>query len=204
MRVGLGTGSTATHVIRELGARVRDGRLADVVGVATSVATERLATAEGLVVEPLDARPLDLAIDGADEIDGRRDLVKGRGGALLREKLVALQARELVIVADHTKLVERLGTSSPVPVEIVPFGWEATLERLAGTGGVPALRRQPDGTPVRSDGGNLLADVRYGGIDDARELAAALKLLPGVVETGLFLGMATRVLVAHPDGVRER
>ena len=194
MRLGLGSGSTAAHVVRELGRRLRDGRLSGVVGVATSEATERLAHAEGVPVELLDARPLALTIDGADEVDPRLDLVKGRGGALLREKLVALQSHELLVVVDATKLVPRLGTRMPVPVEVVPFGHLATLARLAATGGVPTLR---------TDGGNLLVDVRFAAVDDAAALAARLKLVPGVVETGLFVGLATRVLVAHRDGVRE-
>jgi ribose 5-phosphate isomerase A len=202
MRVGLGSGSTAAHVVRELGRRVRAGRLEGVVGVPTSEAIEQLAREEGLAVETLDARPIELAIDGADEIDPTLDLLKGRGGALLREKLVALSAREFLIVADHSKRVDQLGSMTPLPLEVVPFGHAATLARLAATGGTPVLR-VADGVPVRSDGGNLLVNLCFAGIEDPAALAAHLKAMPGVVEHGLFLGMATRAFVAYPDGVRE-
>jgi ribose 5-phosphate isomerase A len=204
MRVGLGTGSTARWAILSLGRRLTEGQLSGVVGVATSLETERLAREAGIPMEPLDARVLDLAIDGADELDARLELIKGRGGALVRERLVALQAREFVVVVDHTKRVARLGERSPVPVELLPFGVEATLARLAAQcGRAPVLRRGGDGSAVHSDNGNLLADLPLGVIADPAALYATLKGMPGVVDCGLFLGIARRALVAHPDGVRE-
>ncbi|MBS1796028.1 MAG: ribose 5-phosphate isomerase A [Acidobacteria bacterium] len=200
MRVGLGTGSTARYAILEIGRRIAAGELANIVGVATSVESESLARECGIAIETLDARPLDLAIDGADEIAPHLDLVKGAGAALLREKLVALAAREFVVVADHTKLVGRLGEKRAVPVEIVRFGFESTLRRLAAFG-APELRRQND-APVVTDNGNLIADLRFSTGDPAG-LAGELKLTAGVVETGFFLGMAARALVAFPAEVRE-
>ena len=204
MRLGLGTGSTARWVLLSLGRRLASGQLRDVVGVATSHASERLAHQAGISLEPLDARPLDLAIDGADEVDPHLELIKGLGGALVRERLVAVQARELLIVADHTKCVPRLGTRSPLPVELLPFGYEATLARLeALCGRAPTLRTEGDGVPLRSDNGNLLADLALGVMGNPESLYAQLRQVPGVVDCGLFLGLARRALVAYPDGIRE-
>ena len=204
MRVGLGTGSTVRWVLLSLGRRLASGQLRDVVGVATSRASERLAREAGIPLEPLDARPLELAIDGADELDPHLELIKGLGGALVRERLVAVQARELLIVADHTKCVPHLGTRSPLPVELLPFGYEGTLARLESLCRcVPALRTEGEGVPLRSDNGNLLADLPLGVLPDPAGLYGALRRVPGVVDCGLFLGLAHRALVAHPDGVRE-
>lgn len=202
MRVGLGTGSTAKYVIEEIGRRVRAGELQGVVGVATSEASEALAREVGISVEDLGTAPLDLAIDGADEIAPNLDLIKGLGGALTREKLVELRARELVVIADHTKLVARLGEKAPVPVEVVRFGVDSTLARLAALGAGGALRG-PGGAPFVTDNGNFVFDARFERIEDPSELARQLKLTPGVVESGLFLGMATAAFVATPTGVRE-
>jgi ribose 5-phosphate isomerase A len=204
MRVGLGTGSTVRWVLRALGRRLAAGALRDVVGVATSLQTEQLAREVGIPLAPLDARVLDLALDGADEIDPQLQLIKGHGGALVRERLVALQARELLIVADHTKLVPRLGTRAPVPLELLPFGCEATLARIAAhCGRAPVLRRSADGAPVFSENGHPLADLSLGVIADPGALFAQLKAMAGVVDCGLFLDLARRAFVAHPDGVRE-
>ncbi|MBF5043146.1 ribose 5-phosphate isomerase A [Aggregicoccus sp. 17bor-14] len=204
MRVGLGTGSTARWAIVSIGRRLAAGQLAGVVGVATSGETEALARAAGVPLEPLDARALDVAIDGADEISPTLELIKGRGGALVRERLVALQAREFIVVADHTKRVQRLGEKNPVPLEVLAFGYEATLARVQRLCGVaPRLRRGADGTPLRSDNGNLLADLALGVLEDPAAQHAQLESVPGVVDCGLFLGMAHRALVAYPDGVRS-
>ncbi|HVF46519.1 MAG TPA: ribose 5-phosphate isomerase A [Pyrinomonadaceae bacterium] len=200
MRVGLGTGSTAKHAILEIARKVRNGELKGIVGVATSNESEELARANGLEVVGLDSRPLDIAIDGADEIAPNLDLVKGLGGALLREKLVEMQAREFIVVADHTKMVERLGQKAPLPVEVVRFGSESTIERLRQFG-TPVLRQKADETFI-TDNGNYIVDLRFE-TDDVAGLAARLKSMTGVVETGFFLGMATRAFVAFEGEVRE-
>lgn len=200
MRVGLGTGSTAKHAILEIARRLQTGELTDIVGVATSVESENMARENGIPVEPLDALKINVAIDGADEIAPNLDLIKGLGAALLREKLVERQAEEFIVVADYTKLVENLGEKAPLPIEIARFGFEATVERLK-TYGEPILRRK-NGELVLTDNGNYLADLRFISTD-APHLARELKLLTGVVETGFFIGMANRAVVAFENEVRE-
>jgi ribose 5-phosphate isomerase A len=203
MALGLGTGSTARHILRGLAARLRDGRLRDIVGVPTSEETAALARELGVPLVTLAERPqLDLAIDGADEIDPALNAIKGRGGALLREKIVAASAERFILVGDETKLVTRLGTHAPVPVEVIPFGLPLCERRLAALGCAPALRRAAGGQPFRTDEGNAILDCRFDAIQDAPALAAAVKAIPGVVEHGLFLGMAALALIAGPGGVR--
>ncbi|MEW6421489.1 MAG: ribose 5-phosphate isomerase A [Deinococcota bacterium] len=202
MRVGLGTGSTARYATEAIGERLASGDLRDVVGVATSDASETLARQLGIPVEPLDPRPLDLAIDGADEIDPALNLIKGLGGALLREKLTEVQARQLVIIADHTKLVTRLGEKAPLPVEIARFGFLSTIERLRAL--VPGGRlRQPGAQPFVTDNSNYIYDAQLPQSFDAATLERQLKGTLGVVDTGFFLGMADLAFVAAPEGVRE-
>jgi len=202
MVVGLGSGSTATHMVRSLGARLRDGQLRDVIGVPTSEATATLARELGIPLATLEQQPqLDLAIDGADEVDPALNLIKGLGGALLREKIVEASAQRLVVIVDATKIVEQLGTRAPLPVEIVPFGLPLCERRLAELGCVPTLRRTAEGAPYRTDQGNMILDCRFGAIADAQALGTAVKAIPGVVEHGLFIGMASLVLVAGPAGV---
>ncbi|WP_027461382.1 ribose 5-phosphate isomerase A [Deinococcus murrayi] len=202
MRVGLGTGSTAKYAILELGRQLAAGELRDIVGVATSEASEALAREVGVPVQPLDPRPLDLAIDGADEIDPDLNLIKGLGGALLREKLTEVQARRLVIIADHTKRVTRLGEKAPLPVEIVRFGFLSTIERLRAL--VPGGRlRQPGAQPFLTDNGNYIYDAQLPAAFDPAALERRLKGTLGVVETGFFLGMADVAFVAAPQGVQE-
>lgn len=201
--VGLGTGSTADLAIRHLGERVRAGLR--IRGVPTSVRTERLARAVGLPLVPLDeVERIDVTIDGADEVDPKLDLIKGLGGALLREKIVASLSEREIIVVDPSKLVPKLGTRSPLPVEVLPFGARAVERRLVREGFLPTLRARGE-APVVTDNGNLVLDVRFPrGIDDARALEARLNTIPGVVENGLFLGMTWRVMVGEADGkVRE-
>ncbi|HEY8563778.1 MAG TPA: ribose 5-phosphate isomerase A [Pyrinomonadaceae bacterium] len=200
MRVGLGTGSTAKYAILEIARKIRAGELEAITGVATSVESENLARANGIAVEDLDARPLHLAIDGADEIAPNLDLIKGLGAALLREKLVEIQAEEFIVVADRTKLVNRLGEKTAVPIEIVRFGFESTIERLKSFG-EPVLRRVNNEIVV-TDNGNFIADLRFAA-DDAAKLARELKQLAGVVETGFFIGMVTRAVVAFETEVEE-
>ena len=201
--VGLGTGSTADAFLRALGARVASGLR--VTGVPTSEQTERLARELGIPVASLDAvGRIDLGVDGADEIDPALDAVKGRGGALLFEKLVAEACDDYLLIAAASKRVARLGTRLPVPVEVVPLGWEQTAARVAAVGVAPTLRPGPGGVPYRSDGGHFILDCETGPIADAAALAASLKQVTGVVDHGLFVGLATRVFFAEPDGTVTR
>lgn len=201
--VGLGTGSTADAFLRALGARVASGLR--VTGVPTSEQTERLARELGIPVASLDAvGRIDLGVDGADEIDPALDAVKGRGGALLFEKLVAEACDDYLLIAAASKRVAQLGTRLPLPVEVVPLGWEQTAARVAAVGVAPTLRPGPGGAPYRSDGGHFILDCETGPIADAAALAARLKQVTGVVDHGLFVGLATRVFFAEPDGTVTR
>ena len=201
MVVGLGTGSTAAFAIEGLISRVRDGLR--IVGIPTSERSAKQAHEGGIVLTDLSHYPkVDLTIDGADEIARPSlDLIKGLGGALLREKIVAAVSDRLVIIADEPKLLPRLGETAPVPVEVVAFGWETTAARLAKLGARPVLRQAPDGGAFRSDGCNLILDCHFGAIADPKRLEQELSCIIGVVETGLFIGMATTVLVATPNGI---
>jgi len=203
MVVGLGTGSTAAFAIEALIRRVREGL--SIVGIPTSERSAAQARAGGIrLVDFADHPRIDLTIDGADEIaPGQLDLVKGLGGALLREKIVAAASKRLVIVADAPKLVERLGTTTPVPVEVVPFGWQTTVVRLTAHGAHPVLRVGQDGEPFLTDGGNLILDCGFEPIADPAALERALSQTIGVVENGLFIGMADMALVATAEGVRR-
>jgi ribose 5-phosphate isomerase A len=197
MIVGLGTGSTAKFAVDELGRRMREEGLR-FIGIPTSEATAAQARELGIPLSTLGIHPeLDLAIDGADEIvEGPLHLVKGRGGALLREKIVEVSASELIIIADDSKLVPQLGTKMPLPVEVNPFGWEATAKRIASLGAKTVLR---DG--FSTDGGHIILDCDFGPIMDPLALARSLDSTVGVVEHGLFLGMATQAFVATADGM---
>jgi ribose 5-phosphate isomerase A len=201
MRLGLGTGSTARHVLDVLGERLARGELRDIVGVPTSSATSEYAGRLGIPLVTLDAvSSLDLAIDGADEFDPSLNLIKGLGGALLWEKVVAAAARRLVIVVDESKRVQRLGERVPVPVEVVPYGWRTQLARFEAAGAQPVLRTTRDGATFVTDGGHYIIDCRFaGGIDDVHAVEQSLRRPPGVVETGLFLGMADTVVVAGAE-----
>jgi ribose 5-phosphate isomerase A len=201
MVVGLGTGSTAWFVIEALIRRGRDGLR--IVGIPTSERSAAQARAGGIPIGGFDQhRQIDIDIDGADEIlRGPLHLIKGLGGALLREKIVAAASRRLVIVGDETKLVDRLGKTS-VPVEVVTFGWEVTSERLARLGSNPVLRLA-DGQPFRTDEGHLILDCAFGAIDDPAALEQAIGQTVGVVESGLFIGMTSLALVATGTGVIE-
>jgi len=203
MVVGLGTGSTAAFAIDALAERVRQGL--HIVGIPTSERSAAQARAGGIPLGTLEEHHrIALTIDGADEIArGSLQLIKGLGGALLREKIVAAASERLVIVADSAKLVDRLGTGTPVPVEVVPFGWETTAERLARLGANPVLRRDGAGQPFRTDGGHLILDCGFGPIADAATLEQALSHVVGVVESGLFIGMADLALVAGDAGVQR-
>jgi len=205
MKLGLGTGSTARHFVDLLGAKVKAGL--DVLCVPTSEATRIQAHALGIRLATLDEVPLlDLTVDGADELDDQLQLIKGGGGALLREKIVAAASARLIIIADASKHVRQLG-AFPLPVEVVRFGATATrgmIEMLAADAGCTGqikLRLGQDRQPFVTDGGNFIFDCAFGVIDDADALDEALKMIPGVVENGLFLGLADAAIIAGPEGV---
>ncbi len=205
MRLGLGTGSTARALVDLLGQRVKDGL--DVLCVPTSEATRLQAAALGIPLTTLDETPmLDLTLDGADELDLELRLIKGGGGALLREKIVATASERMVVMADISKKVEVLG-AFPLPIEVVRFGYTATrnmIEMLAadaGCTGKITLRIGRDGQPYMTDSGNYIYDCAFGRIEEPDALDEALKLIPGVVENGMFLGIADAAIIAGPNGV---
>jgi ribose 5-phosphate isomerase A len=203
MVLGLGSGGTVALAVDALGKRIAEEGL-EVMGIATSERTAALARRLGVPLTSFaEHRQVDLAIDGADQVEaGSLNLVKGLGSALLREKIVAAASRRMLVVVDQSKLVDRLGGRTPLPVEIVAFGWQTILDRLAGAGAQPVLRLTPDGEPFRIDGGNHIADCGFpGGLDDAPGLERRLAGIVGVVEVGLFVGLATRALVGTPNGV---
>lgn len=204
MVLGLGTGSTVAHFLTALGERLRDGDLRDVVGVPTSVRTADAAQAQGIPVEGFaEHDALDLTVDGADEVTPDLDLIKGMGGALLREKIVASVSRRLVIIVDEGKLVDGLGLRSPLPVEVAAFGWQLQIPFLESLGAEPALREETDGAAYTTDNGNYVIDCAFpDGIGDGPALEEVLQTRVGVVETGLFLGMTDRVIVGAPSGPR--
>jgi ribose 5-phosphate isomerase A len=203
-RVGLGSGRAAAAFLDVLGARAKQGLR--VFGVPTSAASEHRARELGIPLIDLDERvQLDLTVDGADEVAPNLDLVKGRGGALVRERIVASASRRQIIVVGREKLVDALGSRGPVPVEVIPFGVGPVLRAVKALGLAPRIRRHPAlGTPALTQNGNLTLDCSLGqplrGERAARDLERALLGLTGVVDTGLFLGTADRVLVGHPDG----
>lgn len=203
MVVGLGSGTTARYATLRIAERLRRGELHDLVAIATSDETEALARAENIPLSTLDEHPrIDVTIDGADEVDPQLDLIKGRHGFLLREKIVAAASRREIIVVDESKLVQRLGTRSWLPVEVVRFGWRSTEAALARTGAQTAPRMVGD-TPFATDEGHCIIDCRWPqGIAQPRGLERKLQCIPGVVSTGLFLGIAETVIVAGANGVR--
>ncbi|WP_446743313.1 ribose-5-phosphate isomerase RpiA [Silvibacterium acidisoli] len=198
--VGLGTGSTATHFVKLLGERVKEGL--QVRGIPTSVDTKTLATNLGIPLTTFEeVQMIDVTVDGADEFDPRLNLIKGGGGALLREKIVASASRQMVVVADGSKRVEKLGRFH-VPIEVIVFAQELILAKLAAIGAKAQLR-VVDGSPFRTDEGNHILDCDFGLIDDPAALARTLSDMPGIVEHGLFIRMASIVLVADANGVIE-
>lgn len=201
MRVGLGTGSTASEAVRALGERIAEDTDLKVEAVCSSERTRQLAEQYGIPVVPLDGHPLDIYMDGADQIDREGRLIKGGGGALLREKLVAASARHRVILVDTSKLARRLGRGFPVPVEVVAFGLDATRQRIEALGGHAVLRTGPDGRAFLTDERHHILDVIYAdGIDQPAHLGSQLKALVGVVETGIFTGMTDAVILADAKG----
>lgn len=204
MVVGLGHGSTAIFAVRCIGQLLRTGQLQSVLGVPCSLQVEEEAQRLGIPLTTLDEHPVvDLTIDGADEVDSHLNLIKGGGGALLREKIVAQASRREIIVVDESKLSPALGTHWPVPVEVTPFGWRSQSDYLESLGAEPVLRLNSDGSPFKTDQGNLILDCHFGPISDPTQLAAQMNERAGIVEHGLFLGLATDVIVASDEGVRH-
>lgn len=199
--VGLGTGSTAEFMIEELGRRVREENL-DVVGVPTSFDASVLARENGIPVgTPDDVERIDIAVDGADEVDPAMNLIKGRGAAHLREKIVDGMAERFIVIVDESKLVERLGTKCPVPLEVLPMAARPVMRAVEALGGEPVLRMaaRKDG-PVITDQGNMVVDARFDGIDDPGEMETTLNNVPGILENGLFVGLATEILIGSISG----
>ncbi len=199
--VGLGTGSTAYFAVVALGERVKAGL--KIVGIPTSVQTGDLARAVGIPQTTLDEHPeIDITIDGADEVDPKLNLVKGGGGALTREKVIASASKKMVVVADSSKVVSVLG-KFPLPVEVIAFARTVVERKIAALGGSPKLRTKADGSPYITDNGNQILDCSFGKIADPPALALVLSGIPGIVEHGLFIGLAKMALVGRGDGVEE-
>ncbi len=202
MRLGLGTGSTASELVRLLGGAMKKGALRDLRCTSTSEQTAELARSAGIEILPLaHVAPLDLAIDGADEIDSRLRLIKGRGGALLREKIVEQQALRFIVIADESKIVEKLG-AGPLPVEVTPFAREVLERRFTEMGLAPVLRLR-DGKPRITDEQHLILDVRVPQDQDIADVVARIREHSGVVETGFFPTEATEAIIASANGVRR-
>ncbi|QKY70015.1 ribose-5-phosphate isomerase RpiA [Lentibacillus sp. CBA3610] len=197
MTIGLGSGSTVYWMIRKLGEHIKNGL--DVKGIPSSRQTQNWANEFGVpLTDFAKTQTLDIAIDGADEVDQGWHLIKGGGGALVREKIIAAAAREFVVIVDESKTVSRLGDFK-LPVEILPFGWEVTAERITGLDGTPVIRRNADGDIFVSDNGNYIVDCDFGMIHEPKTLQQQLKQLTGVVDTGLFVGMADEIIVGYSD-----
>ena len=203
MIVGLGSGSTARLMVEEVGRRLRSGQLGHIDAIPTSAATAAQARQLQIPLTTLDQRPhIDLTIDGADEIDPQLDVIKGLGGALLREKIVAAASARFIIIADERKLVQRLCSRSPLPVEVIPFAQRPVAIFLRGLGARPAVRRE-NGQNFVTDEGNIIIDCHFAALDDPYHLAQQIIAHPGVVEHGLFLGLVTEAIVATPAEVKK-
>jgi ribose 5-phosphate isomerase A len=202
MVVGLGTGSTAVHAVNAIGRKLRDGQLQNIVAIPTSEATARNAEKWGIPLTIFDDHPtIDVTIDGADEVAPNLDVMKGLGGALLREKIVAIVSKKLIIVADDSKYVDRLATKAPIPIEVIPFAREPVTAFLESLGGRPVWRQQA-GQPFITDEKNIIIDCFFaGGLGDAAAMARTLIEQPGIVEHGMFLGMAAQAIIAGRDGI---
>jgi len=201
MVVGLGTGSTAKHMIIALGEKVRAGM--KLRGVPTSHETAELARQQGIsLIDQDNAWVIDVAIDGADQVDSNFNLIKGGGGALLKEKIVAASAELFIVMVDHTKQVPVLGGSFPLPIEIIPFGWGSTARKIEALTKSRVVLRERNGAPFKTESGNLIVDVHIDRIEQPRELEIALNHIPGIVETGLFVNRTGLLIVGTPQGVQ--
>jgi ribose 5-phosphate isomerase A len=202
--VGLGHGSTAIFALQRIAELLKGGKLSDVLGVPCSNLVEEEARQLGIPLTTFDEHPvIDLTIDGADEVDGNLDLIKGGGGALLREKIVAQASRREIIVVDDSKLSPALGTRWAVPVEVIPFGWQSQVLYLESLGARVKIREHGNGEIFITDQDNLILDCNFGPISHPAKLADALNARTGIVEHGLFLGLATDLIVADAGGVRH-
>lgn len=200
--IGLGTGSTAKFAIEGLGRRIREGL--SIRGVPTSIGTEVLAREAGIPLVELNEAPVvDITIDGADEVDPDFNMIKGGGGALTREKLVALASRRRIILVDKSKLVASLGQARSLPVEVLPFAWALSARRLSQLGCTASLRDQA-GLPFVTDNGNYILDCNFGAMADPATLESRIKLLPGVIESGLFIGIADTLVIGFDDHVEVK
>lgn len=203
MVVGLGTGSTAKHMIIALGEKVRAGM--KLRGVPTSQETAALAKQSGIPLIDADNRwEIDVAIDGADQVDPDFNLIKGGGGALLKEKIVAASAKQFIVLVDHTKQVPVLGGSFPLPIEVVPFGWGSTAREIEALTKSRVTLRERNGAPFKTEAGNMIVDVHLARIDQPRDLEIALNQIPGIVETGLFVGRTNVLIIGTPQGVHTQ
>ena len=204
MVVGLGTGSTTEHAVKRIAKRLKAGELKNIVGIPSSVRTEKLAQELNIPLVGFDIHPqIDITIDGADEVDPDLNLIKGGGGALLREKVVAQASMRNIIIIDDSKLVAKLGTGWALPIEVIPFARYTEEAFLSTIGGSVTLRKNDDDTPYRTDQNNVILDANFGPMDDPFRLAAQLNERAGIVEHGLFLGLATDVLVARQGDVEH-
>jgi len=203
MVVGLGTGSTVRHALLEISRRIKEEELS-IVGIPTSRSTEDLAGELGIPISNLVENPrIDIDIDGADEVDPRLDVIKGGGGAHVREKVIAVSSDLLVIIADGSKLSDRIGTKSPVPVEILPMARPLVSGSLEDLGGTPELRAGADEKPFLTDNGNNIIDCRFGPIDNPAQLEGEIKSITGVVDSGIFPGLAGLAIIATDAGTRK-
>jgi ribose 5-phosphate isomerase A len=203
MTVGLGTGSTAKHMVMALGAKVRAGM--KLRGVPTSRETAELARQQGIpLIDQDNAWIIDVAIDGADQVDPGFNLIKGGGGALLKEKIVAASAKQFIVLVDHTKRVPVLGGSFPLPIEVVPFGWGSTAREIEALTKSRVVLRERNGAPFKTEAGNMIVDVHIDRIDQPRGLEIALNHIPGVVETGLFVNRTDVLIVGTAQGVQTQ
>jgi ribose 5-phosphate isomerase A len=200
MVLGLGTGSTVRYALEGLADRIKTEKI-EIVGIPTSIQTEKLASELKIPLTDLKAHPkIDLTIDGADEVDPKFNLIKGMGGALLREKIVAVNTAKQVIIVDQSKMVDRLGTRSPLPVEVLPFGWSSAEKALSKLDCSIELRRKDDEIVI-SDNNNYILDCRFKAIAKPDEMEAKINNIPGVIENGLFINLTSILVVATPDGI---
>lgn len=205
MIVGLGFGSTAIHAVNRIAERIKSGNLLDIKAIACARSTEEYASSIGIpIIEFAETTVIDVTIDGADEVDPDLNLIKGGGAALMREKIVAQASQREVIVVDASKHSPRLGTKWPIPLEVIPFGWQAQVGFLRSIGAEPGLRIVGEGNPVITDQGNYIIDANFGPIEDPKALALLLENRAGIIEHGLFLNLTTDVITATTEGITHK
>ena len=204
MVLGLGTGSTAKYAVERIGALYQSGKLKDIIGIPSSIQTKKLALTVGVPLTTFEAHQvIDINIDGADEVDPQLNLIKGGGGALLREKVIAQASRRNVIIVDESKISDQLGTHCALPIEVVPFACPAEIRFLETLGAEVSIRKKDDGTFFKTDQNNLILDTDFGPIADAASLSSQLDNQAGITGQGLFIGLTSEVIVAGKDGIRE-